>query len=111
MKEYAPVFFEVKRGKVGGEAKAAIKEFVTQIRRKEPGTLFYSSLQERERPRKFVHFMIVADRRSNRDHRNTPYLEDFVKKLYPLCMKEPEAVFLREFESCGLAADVLKKRK
>jgi hypothetical protein len=41
---------------------------------------------------------------------NTPYLEDFVKKLYPLCVKEPEAVFLKEFDFCGLAADFLQKR-
>jgi quinol monooxygenase YgiN len=110
MREYALVFFEVKKGKVGG-AKAAIKEFISQIRRKEPGTLFYSSLQESERPGKFAHFMIFTDRRPHEHHRNTSYLEGFVKKLYPLCMKEPEAVFLKEFDSCGIAADILKKRK
>jgi hypothetical protein len=36
--------------------------------------------------------------------------EDFMKKLYPLCMKEPEVVYLKEFDSCGIAANALPGR-
>ena len=106
MTEQAMVPFEVQEGR-SEEAKAAIREFIEQIRAKEPGTLFYTSLQHKENRRKFVHFMVFTDSESHRLHRSTPYVQDFVRKLYPLCVKEPEPVFLEQFDSCGVVAETL----
>jgi len=106
MIEQVMIPFEIQEGKIE-EAKTAIREFIEQIRAKEPGTLFYTSLQHKENRRKFVHFMVFADNESHRLHRSTPYVQDFVRKLYPLCVKEPEPVFLEQFDSCGVVAETL----
>jgi len=106
MRESAMVRFEVQEGKLD-EAKAAIQEFVLNIRQKEEKTLYYSSYQENENLLRFVHFMIFADSDSHQHHRNTEYVRNFVNKLYPICIKEPQPTFLSEFDACGVANDAV----
>ena len=108
MTEQAMVAFEVQEGKIE-ESQTAIREFIVNIRAKERGTLFYTSLQHKDNRRKFVHFMVFTDSESHRLHRSTPYVQDFVRKLYPLCVKEPEPIFLEHFDSCGLVAETLAR--
>jgi quinol monooxygenase YgiN len=106
MREQVIVSFEVKEKSVEN-AKVAIKEFIENIRAKEAGTLYYTSLQDQQNPNQFIHFMIFADKESHQHHRQTEYVNEFVNKLYPLCEKEPQPVFLEEFDSCGVAATAL----
>ncbi len=63
MRESAMVHFEVQEGKLD-EAKAAIQEFISNIRQKEAKTLYYGSYQENENLLRFVHYMIFADSHS-----------------------------------------------
>ncbi len=108
MRESAMVHFEVQEGKLD-EAKAAIQEFISNIRQKESKTLYYSSYQENENPLRFVHFMIFADSDSHQHHRSTEYVRSFVSKLYPVCIKEPQPTFLSEFDACGVAHEAITK--
>jgi quinol monooxygenase YgiN len=90
-------------------AKSAIREFISHIRIKEPGTLLYASLQERDQSNRFAHFMAFANSDSHQKHRGTEYVEEFVKKLYPLCSKDPNPIFLDSFDICGkAAAEIIK---
>ncbi len=108
MSEKVMVLFEVQGGKVE-EVKVAIREFIEHIRVKEPGTLYYTSLQDRDNPRKFIHFMVFANSESHQHHRNTAYVNEFVETLYPLCSVEPEPIFLEELDSCGVVAETLAR--
>ena len=108
MRESAVVHFEVQEGKLD-EAKAAIREFISNIRQKEMKTLYYSSYQVNENPLRFVHFMIFVDSDSHQHHRGTQYVRNFVSKLYPVCIKEPQPTFLSEFDACGVAHDAVTK--
>lgn len=103
MAEQVLIPFEIKDGKLD-EAKAVIKEFMEEVRSMEPKTLFYSSFQIQNNPNQFVHFMIFADSEAHQQHRGSVYVDDFVSSLYPLCVREPEAVVLEEFDSCGVVA-------
>ncbi|MEE9275459.1 MAG: antibiotic biosynthesis monooxygenase [bacterium] len=108
MTEQAMAPFEVHADKIE-EAKAAIREFIGNVRAKEPGTLLYTSLQHKDNPAKFVHFMIFESGDAHRHHRSTPYVDDFVKKLHPLCAEEPAPVLLEHFDSAGAAAESLAR--
>ena len=108
MTEQTMVPFEVKVGRIE-EARAAVREFIEHIRAKEPQTLFYTSLQHKDNPRKFVHFMVFTDSKSHQLHRGTPYVQSFVRTLYPLCVKEPQPIFLEQFDSCGVVAETLAR--
>ncbi len=108
MRESAMVRFEVQEGRLD-EAKTAIQEFISNIREKEARTLYYSSYQENENLLRFVHFMIFADSDSHQHHRSTEYVRNFVSKLYPVCIKEPQPTFLSEFDACGVAHDAVTK--
>ena len=90
-------------------AKIAIKEFIAHIRKEEPGTLLYSSLQEKDRPNRFAHFMIFSDSNAHKNHRTTEYVEEFVQKLYPLCSEEPNPTFYAGYDICGKSADEIIK--
>jgi quinol monooxygenase YgiN len=106
MKEYVMIPFQVKEDKLE-EAKKVIHELISNIREKEPGTLLYKSLQLKNDPTSFIHFMIFADNDAHMQHRSAPYVMEFVKKLYTLCPNEPYPVFLDKFDSCGAVVDSL----
>ncbi len=106
MKEYVMIPFQVQEDKVE-EAKMAINKLISNIREKEPGTLFYKSLQLKKDPTSFIHFIIFADNASHMHHRGAIYVLEFVKKLYSLCPNEPYPIFLESFDSCGITVEAL----
>jgi len=99
MKEYVMIPFQVKEDRLD-EAKKLISELISNVREKEPDTL-YNSLQLKKDPTSFIHFIIFADQDAHLKHRGAPYVIDFVKKLYELCPQEPFPIFLESFDSCG----------
>jgi quinol monooxygenase YgiN len=101
MKEYVLIPFQVHKDKLE-EAKQVINELISNVRKKEPRTLLYKSLQLKKDPTSFIHFIIFADSDSHMDHRKANYVVEFVKKLYSLCPDEPFPIFLENFDSCGL---------
>jgi quinol monooxygenase YgiN len=68
-----------------------IREFISAIEEKEPGTLMYKSLQKSDEPEKFLHVMIFEDEQAQRFHRQTEHCKHFVDNLYPLCTEMPKA--------------------
>ena len=108
MKEYVMIPFKVQEDKVE-EAKKAINELISKVRENEPGTLLYKSMQAKEDPTTFIHFMIFSDNDAQMEHRRAKYVMEFVKTLYSICPAEPHPVILESFASCGIAAEALEK--
>ncbi|SRR6266403_542693 len=66
------------------EARKAIAEFLAEIRRHEPRTLY---LVFREKGRhNFVHWMSFENEAAERRHSQARYNQYFVKKLLPMCV-------------------------
>lgn len=86
--EHLFVSFKVKKNKVD-EAKTAIRKFVDEITRKEPGTILYNCFQEKSDSASFIHMMTFESENAEEHHRHTNYEQEFVDKLYPLCEAEP----------------------
>lgn len=101
MKEYVMIPFQVQEDKLE-EAKEIISKLISDVKEKEPGTLLYKSLQLRKDPTSFIHFIIFADNDAHMKHRSSPYVVEFVKKLYAICPNEPFPIFLDNFDSCGI---------
>lgn len=110
MKEYVMIPFQVKEDRLD-EAKKAINELISNVREKEPGTLLYNSLQLKNDPTSFIHFIIFANNAAHMKHRAAAYVMDFVKKLYELCPKEPFPLFLESFDSYGIDDEALEKKQ
>jgi len=108
MKEYVMIPFKVNADKVD-EAKKIINELISNVRENEPGVLLYKSLQAKEDPTTFIHFIIFKDSEAQMDHRRAGYVVRFVKDLYSICPADPHPVFLESFASCGIAAEALDK--
>jgi quinol monooxygenase YgiN len=66
---------------------AAIEEFVTAIRVKQPGTLFYEVWQERENPARFVHLFVFRDDAAHQAHTDAAETKKFASILYPECLE------------------------
>ncbi len=84
--------YRVRREKLD-EVKKAVAEFVSAVKKNEPGTLFYEAYQGVE-DLSFFHVMTFEDEAAEGNHRRTPHMEAFVKKLYPSCEEEPGFVNL-----------------
>ncbi|GEM_PF-1123190 len=84
--------FTVKQEKLT-ECIAAIEEFIAEIKKHEPHTLFYDSYQKPDKV-SFVHLMVFYGQQAEEFHRNTPHVQKFVSILYPNCMKEPAFIDL-----------------
>jgi len=84
--------YRVKAGKIG-EVREAVSEFVDSVRADEPGALFYEAYQGKGDV-SFFHVMTFEDSESEEQHRKTPHMETFVRKLYPNCEEEPGFVEL-----------------
>ena len=104
MKTYVMIPFQVKEENLE-EAKKTIRELITNVRENEPETLLYKSLQLKNDPTSFIHFIIFADDDAHLRHRSAGYVVDFVKKIYEFCPNEPYPIFLDNFDSCGIAFD------
>jgi quinol monooxygenase YgiN len=66
-----------------GRCVRAIQEFVSYVRRCEPGTLLYLSLQDKEDPTHFIHLMAFANSKSMASHGNSPANQEYITVLYP----------------------------
>ena len=64
-------------------AKTAIEIFIATIKENEPGTLYYTSWQERDNPGKFLHHFAFEDAEAETFHRNTEWVKAFTSALYP----------------------------
>ena len=87
------VLYKVKKSKINS-VKKAIKYFIKEIRRKEPGTLFYRAFQKKDKT-SFIHFMSFKNRKAEIKHANSPYCKKFVNILYPNCTKKPVFIDLK----------------
>jgi quinol monooxygenase YgiN len=102
VKTYVMIPFQVKEENLG-EAKTTIRELIANVRENEPETLLYKSLQLKNDPTSFIHFIIFADDDAHLRHRSAAYVIEFVKKIDKLCPNEPYPIFLDNFDSCGIA--------
>ncbi len=71
-------------------AKAAIEEFISAVRDNEPGTLIYLSIQSKDDPTEFLHYMEFADSAAEEIHRKSESVNKFVDILYPLTVSGVE---------------------
>jgi quinol monooxygenase YgiN len=60
----------------------AIQKFVEYVRANEPDTLLYTSLQEKENPTRFLHF-IFHDEKAREIHSSSEAVNRFTNILYP----------------------------
>jgi len=65
------------------ECKAAIAEFVAYVHANEPGTLLYTSLQQKADPTQFIHYFIFQDEAARDIHANSKAVKRFTDILYP----------------------------
>lgn len=72
------------------EAIAAIETFVAAVAQRESGTLDYSSYRFTDADgTEFVHMMSFVDTEARDRHKTSSHVEEFVGRLYPLCIEEP----------------------
>ena len=83
------VSFKVKEDSIEA-AKAAITEFVTEVKKNEKGTILYSSYNAKGDETNFFHVMTFTGDAAEQIHKSSPYVKTFVQKLYPLCEIEPQ---------------------
>jgi quinol monooxygenase YgiN len=77
--------------------KKAISTFVAAVQLHEPKTL-YVVFRDGDTPT-FVHLMSFQNEAAERRHAKAPYVDRFVKKLYPHCVGKPEFSDLGSFAS------------
>ncbi len=73
----------------------AVKEFVNEVRKNEPGTIRYDAYQLKDKM-SFIHFMSFKDSKDENIHRKTRHVKKFVSILYPNCEEEPEFIDIKE---------------
>ena len=59
------------------KCKEAIREYVALVKDHEPGTLFYTVVQDNEDPTLFLFFRISEDKAAQDQHNNAPYLKRY----------------------------------
>jgi quinol monooxygenase YgiN len=62
---------------------AAIREYADEMRRSEPGTTTYLSLQDAVNPHRFMHVMVFANESASDAHREAAITKRFTEKLAP----------------------------
>ena len=80
--------FKVNDDKVD-DAKIIIHKLISNVRENEPGVLLYKSLQSKEDPTTFIHFIIFKDGEAQMQHRQANYVVEFIKDLYAVCPADP----------------------
>ena len=82
------VTYKIKKSELN-IVKKAIREFVSDIQKKEPGTYFYGAYQKKDKV-SFVHIMCFKNKKSEIKHANSLYCKKFVSILYHNCSKKPQ---------------------
>jgi quinol monooxygenase YgiN len=80
--------YKIKEEKLD-EVLNAVQKFVNNVKGNEPSTV-YNAFQFSEDNLSFIHFMSFKSEADEEKHKNAKYTEEFVKILYPTCVKEPE---------------------
>jgi len=93
---YTLVKYTVRPEKVG-ELKAAMREFMSEVRKHEPKTLFL--VFRADDGETFYHLMRFENEAARRKHNQSKYNTHFVRKLYPNCVGRPQITELRLVES------------
>lgn len=104
VRTYVMIPFQVREENLEA-VKKSIRELIANVREHEPETLLYKSLQLKNDPTSFIHFIIFASDEAHLRHRSASYVMEFVKKIYEFCPNEPYPIFLDNFDSCGIAFD------
>ena len=82
MPVYQSAYFVV-RDDARAVCESVIREFVEYVRSHEPDTLLYTSLQEKEQPNHFLHYLIFRDEAARDLHANSDAVKRFTDTLYP----------------------------
>ncbi len=61
----------------------AIRQFVAEMQRSEPGTSLYLSMQDQVNPHRFLHVFIFEDERAEAAHRGAAATSRFTELLQP----------------------------
>ena len=82
MSVHQTAYFVVRDDALEG-CQTAIQEFVDYIRANEPDTVLYTSLQEKDNPKHFLHYFIFRDENARDLHANSEAVNRFTGILYP----------------------------
>lgn len=82
------VRFEVRKESLP-QALDAIKAYVDEVGRKEGGTAFYRSFQDKAHPTRFTHHMAFRTPSAEDYHKKTAWAKTFLAKLQPLLTSGP----------------------
>ncbi|MCL6266701.1 putative quinol monooxygenase [Flagellimonas myxillae] len=78
--------------------KEIVGRFISEIRKNEPGTLFYKSYQQVDDPTCFTHVMAFENEQAESLHKKSTYCREFTHVLYPLCEKMPVPISQNEIQ-------------
>ena len=79
---YKTASFLVRAGRLD-RCTEAVRQFVSEIQRTEPGTQLYLSLQDQVNPHRFMHVFVFEDERAETIHREAEATKRFTELLYP----------------------------
>lgn len=78
------------------KVKTIVREFMEQVKKNEPNTISYRSLQEKENPTRFSHLVEFTDIEAEHLHKKSSYNKEFTSRLYPLCDGAPQFIYFNE---------------
>ena len=79
---YKTANFLVRAGSID-RCTEAVRQFVAEMQRTEPGTRLYISMQDQLNPHRFLHVFVFEDERAEAFHRDAPATKRFTEALYP----------------------------
>ena len=79
---YKTAQFLVRAGSID-RCTEAVRQFVAEMQRTEPGTTLYLSMQDQVNPHRFLHVFVFADERAEAAHRDALATKRFTELLFP----------------------------